>query len=306
MPTKNVNTNTNTNINKININIPKPAKPRQKSMGQAEKELASLEMNDSMYQPRAYTTDVPINPSMFGFSHLPVNRESIDITREEPIVTAPTMEAPPAMETAPVAPAVAVRSRKPKGLKKSIKPVAATPYDSGSNYYSDTGYVSDQRGFAGYIENPMVTQMYEKVKSDFPARERYLSAAKTPGYIQSPLDLQLALKKPSSSASPTVAKMNKDYIPPTGSPYYSEVSAGEQSRRDNPYGRKSPAEKPEKPVKAGRPKMTEEQKLVKKQMKENIAADQAAIKQIAAKEKEMKKAEAQAAKAEKKTLRGGR
>lgn len=278
MPTKNINTNTNTNVNKITINVPKqkaPAKPRQKSMAQAEQELANLEMNDSIYQPRAYTTDVPINPSVFGFSHLPVNRDITSTTREEPMVTS---EAPAAVEP-PVA-----RVRKGRGPNKP-KPVAATVYAEPSSYYTDVGYVTEKRGFT---ESPMLTKMYEKVKADFPARERYIAEASgsTEKYVQSPLDLALAKKE---GSSPRMTKMHTGLTPraPTNTPAStprSPYASGTESVVPNPLAQKK---------RAPPPKRTKEEA-------DAIKADKAAIKQLKAKEA----ADKAAAKENKTTLRG--
>jgi len=278
-----VNTNTNTNVNKITINVPKqraPAKPRQKSMAQAEQELANLEMNDSIYQPRAYTTDVPINPSIFGFSHLPVNRDITSTTREEPMLTS---EAPAAVEP-PVA-----RVRKKRGPNKPKvaigdatnqtlltdylgSPVYAEP----SGYYTDAGYVTEHRGFT---ESPMLTKMYEKVKADFPARERYIAEASGTKYIQSPLDLALAK---TGGPSP---KMTKMYSGPTTTPATTPRTpyvSGAESAAPNPLAQKKRF-----------PKKTKEEAAA-------IKADKEAIKAFKAKEAEAKAK----AKENKTTLRG--
>jgi len=298
MTTKNVNNNNNSNVNKITINIPKPkapAKPKQKSLAEGEQELNTLEMNDSLYQSRPYTTEVPFNPSMFGFSHLPISRDTTTTTREEPIVSSPE-EAP---VEAPVEPLKTRKGRGPNKPKVRAVAVAAEP----SGYYTDAGYVSQQRGFLG--ENPAIARLYESVSPDFPARERYIAEA----YKQSPLDLKLKLGGGSASSTPRVAKINYDYIPSAKSPY---ASAAEDfprtpyaSEAESGYGIKARSAEP--PKKNPLAEKTRPAPKYKKTDTETMKADREKLAeakaQIKADKQKLAAAKAQT-KATKTTLRG--
>lgn len=222
MPTKNVNTN----INNIKIEIPKQQqrqyKPKMKSIKQAEEELNQLENADAGYnmgQPISISISQPptINPSVYGFSHLPIQREISTTSTEEPIVMP---EEPVAPEVAPEEP-VAPKKRKggrPLGSKNKSKiPVGIpTTQTQLTDYVSKKpfgGYETDIGGY-GDFEKRQFLQAQQDFKKNIP-----------PYYIQSAKDIQLGqgggLQSQRLPALP-VAKPIKEKTPSLPK----EVSAG--------------------------------------------------------------------------------
>ncbi len=130
MPTKNVNTN----INNIKIEIPKQKqyKPRTKSIATAEEELQNLENQDAGYRSLPHTSNITINPSVYGYSQMPINRLSTETTNEENLVSVSPTTEPVAPSTVEAPPISKKRTRGPNRLKKYVEaiPIAssAKPY----------------------------------------------------------------------------------------------------------------------------------------------------------------------------------
>jgi hypothetical protein len=206
--------NTNINQNKIIIEMPKQPQrrqyaPRKKSIAEAEQELKNLENQDagySMGNPINVSVVQPptINPSVYGYSHLPIERPTEVIPSppeyftEEPI-TAPVTEAPTRR-----------KGGRPLGSKNRPRQsgIIAEPVSAG--YAKAEGYYTDVGGYP-YTENPLA---FEKIygqgfnqpgyRSDF--EERRIEQAKQDlldsgggkagsEYIQTPNDLLLAKLK---------------------------------------------------------------------------------------------------------------
>jgi len=214
--------NTNINQNKIIIEMPKPVqrrqyKPRKKSIAEAEQELQNLENQDagySMGNPINVSVVQPptINPSVFGYSHLPVG------THTE-VIPAPPEYNPPPEE--PITEARGKRKGRPIGSKnRARQAIQAEAVASGlakaEGYYTDVGGFSPR-----YTENPL---LFEKIygqgfnqggyRSDFEerriqqARQDYEEsgggkAGSSGEYVQSPNDLLLAKLKAKREASVT-------------------------------------------------------------------------------------------------------
>lgn len=220
MPTKNVNTN----INNIKIEIPKQKqyRPRQKSVSQAEEELQKLENADANYRmgnPINVSVVQPptINPSVFGFTNIPVQREITETSKGEaiskpvevPPVEVPPVEAPP-MEEAPVEEPTKKRGGRPRGSKNAPKVAVGVPtnqslvtdYLGAKSKGYDSGYESGYYPESARRYSPQLAALKER--SDFASKNK--EAAKSSGYVQSALDLELQRKQEEESKKPKPTK----------------------------------------------------------------------------------------------------
>ena len=160
--------NTNINQNKIIIEMPKPIQrrqyaPRKKSISQAEQELQNLENQDAGYRmgnPINVSVVQPptINPSVFGYSHLPVGRET------QVIPAPPEYNPPPPEYTPPIdGPAEAVaatgkRRGRPVGSRNRPLPMAIGQALQTAETAEPEGYYSEVGGLGlstKYSENPL-------------------------------------------------------------------------------------------------------------------------------------------------------
>lgn len=207
MPTKNVNTN----INNIKIEIPKQKqyRPKTKSIATAEEELNQLEQADAGYQAMPHTSNITINPSVYGYSHLPIQRDITQTSRDENMM-APPMEAPPMegspMEASPIeSPPMEAPKKRTRGpnIKKKYALAEAVPMSASAKSYL-----------------PNIPQFAEILKKNDFAKKASPSATRE--YILSTLDKKLGVGKvgkvarlPEPLPSPMSSPMPPPPPPPT-------------------------------------------------------------------------------------------
>jgi len=237
MPTKNVNTN----INNIKIEIPKQKqyRPKTKSIATAEEELNQLEQADAGYNAMPHTSNITINPSVYGYSHLPIQRDITQTSAEEnmmappepvsPMPVAPPMEAPP-MEAPPME-ASKKRIRGPNRLKKYVE---AIPIAS-----SAKPYLQSYPQFAEILK-----------KSDFAKKA---SPSASGEYILSKLDKQLGVGKVGKVArlpEPLPSPMSSP-MPPPPPPTPIKVVVKPRTKKTGEFKEPKPVKEPKA---RGRPK----------------------------------------------------
>ena len=239
--------NTNINQNKIIIEMPKQRqyKPKQKSISQAEQELQNLENQDASYMAHPINVSVvqppTINPSLYGYSHLPIQREVIESSRGETMISPPETVAPPPVEEAPIE-VPKKRGGRVKGVKNKPKQIAiAEPASIPTGYYTDVKGGYDTGYESGYFTEPIKRISPQLAKF----RERSNFPELVQSYVQSPLDIELAkqAEEKAKQKKPTKITIIKKPVIKSEGVVKQSVSQIE-----------------EKIKKGGRPKLTEEEK----------------------------------------------
>lgn len=192
--------NTNINQNKIIIEMPKQRSsvPRKKSIGKAEEELQNLENQDASYMAHPINVSVvqppTVNPSVYGYSHLPIQREITESSRGETMIAPPETitepVSPPPVEEAPIE-APKRRGGRQKGVKNRPKEIAiAEPASIPTGYYTNVkgGYESGYE--SGYFAEP-IKRMSPQLQQ-FRERSNFPELVKKESYVQTPLDIELA------------------------------------------------------------------------------------------------------------------